>query len=112
MFNRARSVGLFLAVGALVAALAPAASQAPDPRKSLAQEQLGLARQALSDLDRMYKDGMVTPSDPSFALWERRQAEAVRDSGASRAEYISALESCVKHLRDREKIVEGAYRAG
>jgi hypothetical protein len=112
MFNRVRNVGLFLAVGALVAALAPAASQAPDPTKALAREQLGLAKQALSDLDRMYKDGMVGPSDPSFAMWKRRQVEAVRDSGASRAEFVSALEAYVKHLKDRERIVEGAYRAG
>jgi hypothetical protein len=53
MLNRTRRVGLILGIGALAAALAPAASQAPDPKRALAREQLALARQALSDLDRM-----------------------------------------------------------
>jgi len=103
---------LVLGIGVLAAALAPAASQAPDPKKALAQEQLGLARQALSDLDRLHKGGEVAISDPRFAVWERRQVEAIRDSGASRAEFIAALEGYVKHLSDRQRIVEGRYRSG
>jgi hypothetical protein len=101
---------LLLGIGALAAALAPAASQAPDPKKALAQEQLGLARQALSDLDRMYKGGEVALDDPRFAVWERRQVEAVRDAGASRAEFIAALEDYVKRLRDRQRLVEEGDR--
>ena len=96
----------------LAAALAPAASQAPDPKKALAQEQLALTRQALSDLDRLYKGGEVASYDPRFAVWERRQVEAIRDAGASRAEFIAALEGYVKRLRDRQRIVEEAYRRG
>ena len=112
MLSQARRVGLILGIGALAAALAAAASQAPDPKKALAQEQLGLARQALSDLDQMHKGGDVTAFDPRFGIWERRQVEAVRDAGANRAEFITALEGYVKHLRDRQRIVEAAFRQG
>ena len=110
MGNRARRVGLLLGICVLAAALAPAASQAPDPKKVLAQEQLGLARQALSDLEELHKHGEVASYDPSFAVWERRQVEAIRDAGASRAEFIVALEGYVKRLRDRQRIVEEGYR--
>jgi hypothetical protein len=112
MLNRARRIGLLLGIVALAAALAPAASQAPDPKKALAQEQLGLARQALSDLDGMSKGGEVAISDPGFAVWERRQVEAVRNAGVSRAELIAALESYAKRLSDRQRIVEAGYRSG
>jgi outer membrane protein TolC len=103
---------LILGIGVLAAALAPAASQAPDSKKALGQEQLGLARQALSDLDRMFNSGEVAAHDPRFALWGRREVEAVRDAGASRAEFIAALEGYVKRVRDRQRIVEEAFRKG
>jgi hypothetical protein len=112
MGNRVRGVGLFLGIGALAAALASAASQPPDPNKALAREQLGLARQALSDLDRLFKNGEMAASDPRFALWEHRQVEAVRDAGASRAESLAAIEALVKRLGDRQRIVEEGYRRG
>ena len=69
MLNRARRVGFLLGICAVAAALAPAASQAPDPKKSLAQEQLGLARIALEALDQMHKNGQVSPDDPRIAVW-------------------------------------------
>ena len=111
MLNRARRVGLLLGICAVAAALASAASQAPDPKKSLAQEQLGLARQALEVLDQMHKNGQVSPADPRIAVWERRQVEAVRDAGTGRAEFIAALEGYVKRMRDRQRIVEELRQA-
>ncbi len=109
MSKRRRGEVLVLGIVAL-AALAPAASQPRDPKKALAHDQLGLARQALGDLDRMYKGGEVTRYDPRFAVWERRQVEAVRDAGASRAEFIAALEGYAKRLGDWQRIVEEGYR--
>ena len=53
--NPRRGVGLILGMAALAAALAQAASQAPDPKKALAREQLGLAREALSTLEELHK---------------------------------------------------------
>ncbi|MGO9470881.1 MAG: hypothetical protein ACLQVF_42860 [Isosphaeraceae bacterium] len=111
MLKRARRVGLLLGICALAAVLAPAASQAPDPKKSLAQEQLALARQALKGLDQMYKNGDVSLDDPRIAVWERRQDEAVRDAGTSRAEFIAALEDYVTRMRNRQRIVEERHRA-
>ena len=111
MLNRSRRVGLLLGICALAAVLAPAASQAPDRKKSLAQEQLTLARQALQSLDQMYKNG--DPVDEArIAVWERRQVEAVRDAGTSRAEFIAALEGYVKRMRDRQRIVEQRQQSG
>jgi hypothetical protein len=110
MLNRSRRVGLLLGICALAAVLAPAASQAPDAKKSLAQEKLALARQALQSLDQMYKNR--EPFDEArIAVWERRQVEAVRDAGTSRAEFIAALEGYVKRMRDRQQIVEERQRA-
>ncbi len=111
MLNRARRVGLLLGICAVAAALAPAASQAPDPKKSLAQEQLGLARDALKVLNQMYKNGQVSLDDPRIAVWEHRQVEAVRDAGAGRAEFIAALEGYVTHKRDWQRIAEERHRA-
>ena len=110
MLIRARRVGLLLGICALAAVLAPAASQAPDRKKSLAQEQLTLARQALQSLDQMDKNR--DPVDEArIAVWERRQVEAVRDAGTSRAEFIAALEGYVKRMRDRQRIVEALREA-
>jgi outer membrane protein TolC len=50
--------------------------------------------------------------NPRFGVWERRQVEAVRDAGASRAEFLAALEGYVKRLRDRQRLVEEAFRQG
>jgi outer membrane protein TolC len=103
---------MLMGIAAMAATLATAGSQAPDPKKSLAQEQLELARQALSDLDRMGKGGEASAYDPRFGVWERRQVEAVRDAGASRAEFLVALEGYGKRLRDRRRIVDEAFRQG
>ncbi len=110
MVTRARGVGLILGIAVLAAALAQAASQAPDPKKALAREQLGLAREALSTLEELHKQARVRAYDPSFGVWERRQVEAVRDAGANRAEFLAALESYVKRLKDRQPFVEEANR--
>jgi outer membrane protein TolC len=95
-----------LAIVALAGALAPAAPQPPDPNKALAKEQVKLARQALQDLDLMHKSGEVALWDPKFALWERRQVEAIRAAGATHAEFVEALEAYVKRLKQLERLME------
>ena len=86
MSRRGRGVGLVLGIFTLAGALAPAALQPSEPNKALAQQQLKLARQALRDLDLMHKGEGVSRTDPRFALWERRQVEAIRATGAGEAE--------------------------
>jgi hypothetical protein len=81
-----------------------------DPKKALAREQLGLAREALSTLEELHKQAKVRAYDSSFGVWERRQVEAVRDAGANRAEFRAALEGYVKRLKARQPLVEEAYR--
>lgn len=110
MFARARGVGLILGIALLAVALAPAASEAPDPKKALAQEQIGVARGALSLLEELRKQGKVRAYDPQYSVWERRQIEAVRDAGANRAEFIAALEAYVKRMKDRQQLVDQAYQ--
>jgi hypothetical protein len=97
-----------LGIVALAGALAPAAPQQPDPNKALAQEQLKLARQALADLDRLYKGGELALDNPKFPLWMRREVEALRASGADKAELVEALEGYVKRLRDLASVTERA----
>jgi hypothetical protein len=110
MATRSRRIGLLLGIVALAGALAPAAQQPADPNKALAQEQLKLTRQALSDLDLLSKSGEVPTWDAKFVLWERRQVEAIRASGAGKAEVIAALESYVKRLRELERHMQAAYQ--
>src|SRR4051812_40208538 len=105
--KNARWIGLLLGIMALAGALAPAAPQ--EANKGLAQQQLKLARQALSDLDRMYKGGEAAIYDPRFALWERRQVEAIHASGATQAEFMTALESYVKRMKALEQLTEQGF---
>jgi hypothetical protein len=110
MSKTARGVGLLLGVVALAAALAPAAPQAADPNKALAASQLNLARDALQDLDRLWRLGEMSLSDPRFPLWWRREVDAVRASGAGKAEVVAALELYVKRMKDMSKLVESAHQ--
>ncbi len=112
MTTRERRIGLLLGIVALVGALAPAAQQPVDPNRALAEEQLKLARQAVSHLDRLYKGGEVPLSDARFALWERRQIEATRATGAGKAEIVAALEAHLKRLKDLERYAEAAHQKG
>jgi outer membrane protein TolC len=112
MSKHARYMGLLLGIIAVAGALAPAAPQPPDPNKALAQEQLKLARQALRDLDSLYQRGEAAFADSHFVLWERRQAEAIRASGAPQAEVVAALEAYVKRLKGMVPRVQLAYEKG
>src|SRR5947208_1805530 len=95
--KKERWLVLLLGLMMLAGALAPAAPE--DANKGLAQEQLKLVRQILADLDREYKDGVLSVNDPKINLWERRQVEAVRASGAPKAEIVAALEAYAKRMK-------------
>jgi outer membrane protein TolC len=112
MLKRGRGWALMLSIVALAGALAPAASQQLDANKALAQEQVKLARQALQDLDLMNKREQVALWDPKFALWERRQVEAIRAAGATHAEFVEALEAYRKRLQQLERFVEQGFQKG
>jgi hypothetical protein len=83
--------------------------EAPADR-TLAREQLNLARKALEDLNRLAGAGEARFSDTMFALWEQRQLDALRASGASKAEIIAELETDLagldKQLRDVKRLYE------
>ena len=112
MSKRGRVVGWLLGPVLLAGALAPAALQTTAPDKAMAQEQLKLARQALQGLDAMHKNGAVARYDPKFALWERRQVEAIRAAGATQAEYVAALEAYVKRLKGFASDLQAAHERG
>src|SRR3954466_10328990 len=104
--KNARWVGLVLGSIALAGALAPAAPTPEDGNKALAQEQLKVARQALAHLERMYKGGEADVSDPRKTLWERRQVEALRISGAAKAEVVAAVEAYAKRMKLLEQVAK------
>jgi hypothetical protein len=77
-----------------------------DPNKARAQEQLKLARQALRDLDLMHKGEGLSRTDPRFALWEHRQVEAIRATGAGKAELAAALENYLKRMKEQQRLAQ------
>jgi hypothetical protein len=87
---------------------AASGSNPADASKALAQEQLELAREALRDLDLMSKKVELSLTDPRFALWHRRSVEAIRASGAGKAERVAALEDYLKRMKDQERFAQVA----
>lgn len=74
--------------------------------RTLARQQLAVIDQALNNLTRMARGGEVDLADPKFALWERRRLEALRASGAEKAERVAALDRFVAFMKRQEQIVE------
>jgi hypothetical protein len=107
------TIGVLLGIVAMAGALAPAPPQPEDPIKTIAEEQLKLADQALRDLDALYKKGAMRGempnANPGFALWERRKIDALRASGASKAEIVAALEVHTKRMKDQVRYIETAF---
>ena len=107
-----RRAGFLIASVVLAGALAPAATQSEDRGKALAVEQLDLAQQALKDLDLLYKNGRMSLDGPKYDLWMRRRIEALRATGASKAEILTALDGYLKRLKELEGLVEGLHQKG
>jgi hypothetical protein len=80
------------------------------PNRALAREQLDLIDRALSDLNRLAKGGELSLSNPSFALWRRRKLDALRESGAGKAEIVAELEKYAAFMKDQERYASQAYR--
>lgn len=102
--------GLLLTLIVLAGALAPAETPPTDANRAVAKEQLKLAREALIDLDLLYKGGEASIDDPRVIVWARRQVEALRASGASKAEVVAALEDYVKRMKTLEQVAKRQYR--
>jgi hypothetical protein len=103
---------LFAAALALTGALAPAPPEPANDIKALAREQVTLARQALQDLDRLYKGGEISVSDRAFPLWGQRLVQAVRTSGADKAEVVSSLENYLDQTKKLEQYARKAHEQG
>ena len=112
-----RRVGLLIAAVALVGALAPAAPEppansAPEPlavNKPLAAEQLKLIGLIVADMDRLVKGGQMTLGDPAINLWARRRVDALRATGASKAEMVAASEKYLDRMKIYENSRKGQY---
>jgi Spy/CpxP family protein refolding chaperone len=94
------------------AAPVKAAPEQPGTNKALADDQLKLARQALEELESLRQNAKLQNLDPRFAVWERRQVEAVKASGVGKAELVSALEKYVKRMKDLLMVAEASREAG
>ncbi len=81
--------------------------QAAAPISKLAREQITLANDALVMLRRLARDGRASFSGPSLSLWEGRKMEALRKSGAGKAEIIEAIEGMIKDLKEDEARAKG-----
>jgi hypothetical protein len=114
------------AVAAMFSALPPSMAQAQTPpvasaqaapeqsanNNALADDQLKLARQALEELESLRQNAKLQNLDPRFAVWERRQVEAVKATGVGKGELVSALEAYVKRMKDMSMIAKASREAG
>ncbi|MFO0961019.1 MAG: sigma-70 family RNA polymerase sigma factor [Isosphaeraceae bacterium] len=90
----------------------PAAAR-PDieANRALAREQLALIDDALEMLHAMARNARINPADASFSLWENRRIEALRKSGAGKAEIVAALEKQIRGLEELEAIAVARKQA-
>jgi hypothetical protein len=103
---------LFPVALTLTGALAPAPPEPAADVKALAREQIALARQALHDLEQMYKGGEVSLTDRAFPLWGQRLVQAVRTSGADKAEVVTTLENYLDQTKKFEQYAQAAHQKG
>jgi hypothetical protein len=79
--------------------------------QALAREQRGLIDEVLGVLQKMVRNGRISPSDPAFAVWGRRKLETLRRSGAGKAEIIGVLEEYIAELKQEEAIAEARRKS-
>ncbi len=94
------------------ASLVAATPRQQDANKALAETQLKLARQALEELDSLYKQARLSPLDSRIAVWERRQVEALSATGVGKAERLSAIEAYVNRMKRLSAIAEETHKQG
>jgi hypothetical protein len=110
MSSLERRASLVIAAAALCGALAPAPPEAaaktlPGPLAAnipLAREQLKLIDQITSDLDRLYKNGELSLTAPSWRLWAWRRVEALRATGAAKDAMVAELERYFDFMTKQE----------
>jgi hypothetical protein len=85
---------------------------APDlaANRALAKQQLAVIDVALAVLNERVQRGLANRGASSFTLWEGRRIEALRRTGAGKAEMVAALEKYIDGLRDREAIAQKLYQ--
>ena len=71
-----------------------------DTHKAVAEAQLKLARLALDVLGEMQMNGTLDNRESRFAVWRRRQVEALRASGVGKGELVTALEDYLKQMKE------------
>jgi hypothetical protein len=101
-----------IAVLALGGSLAPAAPEQSDPNVALAREQLALIDRAFKDMDMMKTGGQLNLSDAKFALWGRRQLEALHAARAGKNDIIRILTRYRERMKTNEEYVKHAHQAG
>ena len=115
-----RAASLLIALVVLSGALAPAAPEPPGKalpaalgiNVPLAREQLKVIDQIVADLNQLYRGGERSATDPEIILWSRRRVDALRASGASKAELIAALEQHLVRTKEREARVKTQHTQG
>jgi hypothetical protein len=119
MISTLRSrVVLLIAFVMLGGVLVTAASDPPDKTGPaplainipLAREQLKLIDQVVSDMELLYRQGELGLTAPEFNLWSRRRVDALRASGASKAELVAALGQHLDRMKRYEAAVNAEYR--
>ena len=104
------------ALAALYSATLPARAQvqAPpkqqDTNKALAEAQLKLARHALDALGEMQMNGTLDNRESRFAVWRRRQVEALRASGVGKGELVTALEDYLKQMKELSLAADDRFK--
>lgn len=79
--------------------------------RTLAREQVALADEALTMLQALARNSRVSIGDPAFSLWERRWVEALRRTGAGKAEMVAALEKYIERLKEAEEIAKARHQS-
>jgi putative protein kinase ArgK-like GTPase of G3E family len=96
----------FAAALALTGALAPAPPEPAADIKALAREQLKVIDEAVPVLKRLFENGRIGATDLDHSRWGRRRIEALRTSGAGKAELVAALESYLDQMKKDEQLQE------
>ncbi len=114
-----KSVGLVLCITALAGALAPAPPESPtqglpEPLAiniPLAREQLKLIDQIIAGMEAcVAKVGELSIANPQLNLWARRRVDALRATGAGKAEMVAALEGYVIRMKSFEGYQKALYK--
>src|SRR5438067_2057845 len=108
------SIAFLALAGALAfAAPEPPAKSPPEPLAvniPLAQEQLKLIDQIVADLDRLWRGGELSLVRAGFDVWAQRRVEALRASGARKAEVVQACEEYVNQMKRVERAQENLFK--